>query len=93
MSARTPITFEQLREAVDQYRLVNGGRFPTGHGHCAPLGVAWSTVDNALVRQSAGWKGRTSLNAWIERHMAPDGFQAEELADDDLELHEAMAPA
>lgn len=66
MSARPPITIEQLREAVDQHRQANGGRFPTHQGHCDHLGLAWSTVDTALREGYRGLPGGSTLRKWID---------------------------
>jgi hypothetical protein len=53
----------------------------------------WFEVDKALRRESAGWQGRTSLDAWIQNHIVPSALQAEEPAAHDIELLDAMAPA
>lgn len=48
------------------------GHYPTRQtpGFTAPGGQwTWFAVDNALRRETAGWKGRTTLADWVDQHM------------------------
>lgn len=73
----TVISIDQLRQAVDAYRLEHGGRFPTMHDGQALPGLAWSTIEHRLRDGSCGLPGGTSLSKWLDeaypaaRHTAP----------------------
>lgn len=55
------ITIEQLRQAVDAYRLAHGGRFPAAADDDALPGLTWERIDNRLREGHRGLPGRTSL--------------------------------
>ena len=66
------LTPENLHTWVSAY-VEKHGAYPTrtSLGPASPRGYwDWCEIDNALVRQSAGWEGRTSLNAWIQNRIA-----------------------
>jgi len=88
------LTPRNLHAWVREYAAAHG-RFPsrqslepTSHG----AHWNWFEVDKALRRESAGWQGRTSLDAWIQNYMVPSALQAHEPSAEDIELPDAMAP-
>ena len=65
MSAPT-VSIEQLREAVDAFRLAHDGRFPTLNDDDALPGLAWGTIDTRLRDGHRGLPGSTSLSKWLD---------------------------
>lgn len=53
----------------------------------------WAEIDTALKRESAGWKGRTTLASWIEAQKVPDPRQIREHLDDYCEEQNGLVSA
>lgn len=60
------ISIEQLRQAVESFRLANAGRFPTMDDADALPGLAWGTIDTRLREGHRGLPGATSLSKWLD---------------------------
>jgi hypothetical protein len=60
------LSVEQLRQAVDAYRLAHDGRFPTSAEGWALPGLAWGTVDARLRDGACGLPGGTTLSKWLD---------------------------
>lgn len=70
------LSIEQLREAVDAFRLAHDGRFPTLHDDNALPDLAWGTIDNRLRDGHRGLPGSTSLSKWLDDAYPAERFVA-----------------
>lgn len=68
------ITVEQLRHAVDGFRLAHDGRFPTLHDDGALPGLGWGTIDNRFRDGHRGLPGCTSLSKWLDETYPEERF-------------------
>lgn len=70
------ISVEQLRQAVDAYRLAHGGRFPTAYDDDALPGLTWERIDSRLRDGHRGLPGGTSLSKWLDEAYPAERYQA-----------------
>ncbi|MFC5512823.1 hypothetical protein ACFPOU_17100 [Massilia jejuensis] len=68
------VSIEQLRGAVDAFRLVHDGRFPTLNDDYALPGLAWGTIDTRLRDGHRGLPGSTSLSKWLDEAYPAERF-------------------
>jgi len=68
------ITVEQLRQAVDSFKLAHGGRFPTMNDGLALFGLRWGTIDTRLREGFQGLPGGTSLSKWLDEIYPDERF-------------------